>query len=92
MTDLTPEAAKSICDTFNTHYPVGSRVLLVKDMGEVVETEVKWPVGTSVNGPVVGLACSSGSWLLSRVIPLSNPDQERVQDNYWSRFCVAMED
>lgn len=69
MDSLTPEAAQSLCREFNKLYPVGSTVVLIKDMGEVVSTRIKWPAEVTLNGPMVGLECSPGKWLLSRVIP-----------------------
>jgi len=67
------EAAAALCEQFNRVCPVGTPVLLIKDLGEVVETKVKFSAGLTVNGPMVGLECTAGGWQLSRVIPIPQP-------------------
>lgn len=67
------EAAESLVKQFNRIYPVGSPVLLIKDLGEVIETTVKWPAEVTTNGPMIGLSGLAGKWLLDRVIPKTIP-------------------
>ena len=69
MMKMTKECAQSICDQFNKRYPTGTLVVLIKDLGEVEHTTTKWPAEVSVNGPVIGLNCPGGKWLLERIIP-----------------------
>jgi hypothetical protein len=73
---MTEETAVALVKQFNKVYPVGHAVYLIKDLGEVVETTIKWPTGLSVNGPVIGLSCCGGNWLLDRVIPLPSKEAD----------------
>ncbi len=67
------EAATAMVEQFNRVCPVGTPVLLIKDLGDVVETKVRFSAGLTINGPMVGLECTSGGWQLSRVIPIPQP-------------------
>jgi hypothetical protein len=68
--NMLPEAAESLVKQFNRLYPVGSPVYLIKDLGEVKQTTIKWPAEVTVNGPMVGLSGMAGKWRLDRVIPI----------------------
>lgn len=60
---------QSKVDAFNERNPVGSSVTVVKDLGEKVETEVKYPAQIlSGHTPVVWLKGISGCYALDRVI------------------------
>ena len=60
---------QSKVDVFNKRNPVGTKVTVVKDLGEKVETEVRFPAEIlSGHTPVVWLKGISGCYLLSRVI------------------------
>ena len=63
------EVMQSKCDVFNQKHPVGSTVIVVKDLGEQFETKVKHPAQIlSGHTPIVWLAGISGGYLLDRVI------------------------
>ena len=60
---------QSKCDVFNKLHPVGSPVTVIKDLGEKVETKVKYPAQIlSGHTAVVWLHGISGCYLLDRVI------------------------
>lgn len=62
------EVMQSKCDAFNKMHPVGSKVIVVKDFGEQIETTVKYPAEIlSGHTPVVWLDGISGAYLLDRV-------------------------
>lgn len=62
------EVMQDKVDAFNKRHPVGSKVLVVKDLREKVETEVRFPAEVlSGHTPVVWLKGISGCYLLSRV-------------------------
>lgn len=64
------------CDTFNTLYPVGTEVLLLKDNGDVLETATRSPAQVlSGHSAVVWLENVTGCYLLERVRP--NPNARR---------------
>ena len=68
MTEFV-EVMQSKVDVFNQKHPVGSKVTVVKDLGEKIETEVKYPAEIlSGHTPVVWLKGISGCYLLDRVI------------------------
>ena len=63
------EVMQSKVDAFNKRNPVGTKVTVIKDLGEKVETEVRFPAEIlSGHTPVVWLRGISGCYLLSRVI------------------------
>jgi len=63
------EVMQSKVDAFNEKHPVGSTVTVVKDLGERVETTVKYPAQIlSGHTPVVWLNGIRGCYLLDRVI------------------------
>ncbi len=63
------EVMESKIKAFNKKNPVGSTVTVVKDMGEEVETKVKYPAEIlSGHTPVVWLEGISGCYDLDRVI------------------------
>lgn len=63
------EVMQSKVDAFNERNPIGTKVTLVKDRGEKVETKVQYPAQIlSGHTPVVWLEGVSGAYLLSRVI------------------------
>ena len=62
------EVMQDKVNAFNKRHPVGTEVILVKDLGEIVETEVRFPAEVlSGHTPVVWLKGISGCYLLSRV-------------------------
>jgi len=63
------EVMQSKCDAFNLRNPVGSSVTVVKDLGERIETKVKYPAQIlSGHTAVVWLEGISGCYDLDRVI------------------------
>jgi hypothetical protein len=63
------EVMQSKCDAFNERHPVGSSVMVVKDLGEKIETKVKYPAEIlSGHSAVVWLEGISGCYMLDRVI------------------------
>ena len=63
------EVMQSKVDAFNERNPVGTKVTVVKDLGEKVETEVQFSAELlSGHTPVVWLKGISGCYLLNRVI------------------------
>lgn len=64
------EVMQSKIEVFNQKHPVGSPVIVIKDLGEKMKTRVKFPAEI-LNGhtPVVWLEGISGCYLLNRVIP-----------------------
>ncbi len=79
---MLPEAAKNFAEQFNKHYPPGTAVLLIKDLGEVVQDITKSPaIYSEINeAPVIWLNNQRGFWLLDRVIPLpaNRPEKTAV--------------
>lgn len=64
-----PEVMQSKCDVFNEKNPVGSKVTVVKDLGEKIETTVKY--AAEIMGghtAVVWVKGVSGAYNLDRVI------------------------
>ena len=60
---------QGVCDVFNEKHPVGSSVTVIKDLGERVETSVKYPAEImGGHSPVVWLKGISGAHALDRVI------------------------
>ena len=72
--NMTKECAEIICTEFNKAHPVGRKVILVMDLGETKETEIRAPAEMSVNGPVVWLRDVTGSYKLDRVITVLSDD------------------
>ena len=63
------EVMQSKVGAFNKRNPVGTKVIVVKDFGEQVETEVRFAAELlSGHTPVVWLKGISGCYLLSRVV------------------------
>lgn len=63
------EVMQSKCDAFNKRNPVGTSVTVVKDLGDQIETTVKYPAQIlSGHTPVVWLEDISGCYLLDRVV------------------------
>jgi len=63
------EVMLSKVDAFNKRNPVGTSVTVVKDLGEQIETKVKWPAEVlSGHTPVVWVEGISGCYLLDRVM------------------------
>lgn len=90
--NMMREAAESLVERFNRLYPANSPVLLIKDLGEVVETTVKWPAEVTVNGPMIGLSGLAGKWLLNRVIPKTIPscdDPSPAACSWWHENAFA---
>ncbi len=67
---MLPEASESICREFNKLYPVGTPVLLIKDLGEVVETITKWPAEDRYGLATIGVKSEAAFWRLDRIIPI----------------------
>jgi len=66
---MTQESMQGRCDVFNEKNPIGSKVTVIKDFGEKVETKVKYPAQIlSGHTAVVWLEGISGCYDLSRVI------------------------
>ena len=60
---------QSKCDAFNEKNPVGSSVTVIKDLGERVETKVRYPAQIlSGHTAVVWLEDISGCYDLDRVV------------------------
>ena len=77
------EVMESKVRAFNRRNPVGKTVTVIKDLGEEIETRVKYPAEVlSGHTPVVWLDGISGAYLLDRVIsyPASAAD-ERLTGN-----------
>ena len=90
--NMMRETAESLVEQFNRLYPVGSPVLLIKDLGEVIETTVKWPAEVTTNGPMIGLSGLAGKWLLDRVIPKTIPscdDPGAAASVWWHENAFA---
>lgn len=63
------EVMQSKCDAFNARNPVGSSVMVIKDLGEKVETKVKYPAQIlSGHTAVVWLEGILGCYDLDRVV------------------------
>lgn len=63
------EVMQSIVEAFNKRNPPGTVVMMVKDLGQQVETRVRYPAEVlSGHTPVVWLEGVTGCYLLSRVI------------------------
>ena len=63
------EVMQSKVDAFNNRNPIGTSVTVVKDLGEKVETKVRYPAEVlSGHTPVVWLEGISGCYLLNRVV------------------------
>ena len=69
--DMTMECAKSICAEFNKMYPVGSPVILIKDLGETMRTTIKYPAEVRESGGCIIFLEKVGLYKLDRVVPLS---------------------
>ena len=60
---------EKLCESFNQLYPVGSKVVYVDDLGQHIETTVKYPARVlSGHAPVVWLNGVSDCYDLRRVI------------------------
>ena len=69
MTQDLPEVMQSKIEVFNKKHPVGSKVTVIKDLGEKIETEVRFPAEIlSGHSTVVWLVGISGCYSLDRVI------------------------
>jgi len=67
----TDYAATSLCAVWNQHYPEGTPVLVVRDMGDVLETTTRSIAWLTPSGSVlVKVKEISGGYCLSRVIPI----------------------
>jgi len=63
------EVMQSKIDVFNSRHPVGSPVTVIKDLGEKIETKVRYPAEIlSGHTAVVWLEGISGCYLLDRVM------------------------
>jgi len=63
------EVMQSKVDAFNQRNPVGTPVTVVKDLGEKIETTVRFPAEVlSGHTPVVWLYGISGCYCLNRVV------------------------
>mgnify|MGYP001338012467 CR=1 FL=1 len=62
------EVMQSKCDAFNKRNPVGTPVTVIKDLGEKIETKVKYPAQVSGHIAVVWLEGISGCYDLNRVV------------------------
>jgi hypothetical protein len=63
------EVMKSKVEVFNEKHPVGSTVVVVKDLGERIKTKVRSPAEIlSGHTAVVWLEGITGCYLLNRVI------------------------
>jgi len=63
------EVMQSKVDMFNQKNPVGSPVTVIKDLGERIETKVKYPAEVlSGHTPVIWLDGISGCYILDRVV------------------------
>ena len=63
------EVMESKVAAFNKRNPVGTSVTVIKDLGEQVETKVKYPAQVlSGHTPVVWVDGISGCYLLDRVL------------------------
>lgn len=63
------EVMQSKVDAFNKRNPIGTNVTVVKDLGEKVETKVRYPAEIlSGHTPVVWLEGFPGCYLLDRVV------------------------
>jgi hypothetical protein len=61
---------ESICEHWNLHWPVGTQVTLVDDLGNPILTQTTseaWCLGHGE--PVVKVAAKRGGYMLSRLIP-----------------------
>ena len=68
MRDST-EVMQGKCDAFNKRNPIGSPVTVIKDLGEQVETKVRFPAQIlSGHTAVVWLEDISGCYDLNRVV------------------------
>ena len=62
------EVMQSEVNAFNDHHPIGTEVIVIKDLGEKIKTKVRFPAEVlSGHTPVVWLEGISGCYLLSRV-------------------------
>ncbi|KKL78116.1 hypothetical protein LCGC14_2028000, partial [marine sediment metagenome] len=76
---------KSKVEAFNKRNPVGTSVTVIKDLGEPIETKVRYPAEIlSGHTPVVWLVDISGCYLLDRVIAGQN---YRRHTMFISMFC-----
>lgn len=71
MSDVRQLALQRQCDDFNRRYPVGQRVALKRDGGDVVLTTTRTTAGIlSGHSAVIWLEGISGCYLLDRVTPI----------------------
>ena len=62
------EIMQAKVEAFNKRNPIGTNVIVVKDLGEQVKTKVQYPAEVlSGHTPVVWLEGISGCYLLNRV-------------------------
>ena len=67
-TQKSMEVMQSKVEVFNKKHPIGSAVTVIKDFGEQVETQVKYPAEIlSGHTPMVWLEGISGCYMLDRV-------------------------
>jgi hypothetical protein len=69
MRGMRPEVAEAIAKTWNAHWPVGTKVTLIRDLGDQVETRTRseaWVVGGGT--VLIKLDGISGGYLLERVV------------------------
>jgi len=63
------EVMQSKVDIFNLKHPIGSSVTVIKDLGEKVETKIRYPAQIlSGHTAVVWLEGIRGCYLLNRVM------------------------
>ena len=63
-------SADSVCDHWNKDNPVGTRVNVTDDFGDVTETITRSEAWNLCGSPVVMLKGISGGYLLERVTPV----------------------
>jgi len=66
----TDHAAESLITIWNAHYPEGTPVFVVRDMGDILETITRSIAWLTASGSVlVKVEGIAGGYSLSRVIP-----------------------
>ena len=67
----TDYAATSLCEVWNRLYPEGTPVMVIRDMGEILETTTRSMAWLIPSGSVlVSVKGIAGGYCLSRVIPI----------------------
>ena len=74
-----PEALQRQCDDFNFFYPVGQKVTLLKDSGQLVDTVTRSEAQVlSDHSAVIWLEGVAGCYLLDRVTPITEAITSRL--------------